>query len=116
MKTVKPDERRKHARHSVGHLPVRFSSEMLDFEADAQLEGEAVDIGLGGVFIRSDFLEVPGTAVDLQLSLPQRPEPLKVRGRVAWIAERPPRGPGMGIAFSGSPLERAVLEHCIDGQ
>ena len=45
-------------------LPVRFSSEMLDFDAEAELEqGSVENISCGGLFVRSEFLEVPGTPI-----------------------------------------------------
>lgn len=80
--------------------PVRFWSEMLDFEAKAELQGEVTDISSGGLFIRSDFLETKGTPVSLLVWLPSRTVPIALQGRVAWVAEAPPKGPGMGIELS----------------
>jgi Tfp pilus assembly protein PilZ len=73
---------------------------MLDFETRAEVAGQVLDISTGGMFVRSDFLEMPGTPVSLLVWLPNMPAPLQLSGRVAWVAEKPPKGPGMGIELS----------------
>src|SRR5262245_60655658 len=80
--------------------PVRFKSEMLDFESNAEVEGEVVDASSGGLFVRSELLEMPGTRVSLLVWLPNSVNPIGLVGRVAWVAENPPKGPGMGIELA----------------
>ena len=91
-------EKRAFQRRTVGdHLAVRFRSEMLEFEARAELIGEVLDVSDGGLFIRSEYLELPGTPVMLTVWLPTDKHPRMLKGVVAWVAEGPPKGPGMGI-------------------
>ena len=73
---------------------------MLDFDGKAELQGEVTDISSGGLFIRSEFLETRGTPVSLLVWLPSRTVPIALSGRVAWVTENPPKGPGMGIELS----------------
>jgi hypothetical protein len=101
------DDRRSCPRYNVT-LPVRFCSEMLDFEAQA----EASDISEGGLFVRCDLLEVPGTPVRLMVSPPAGGRALPLHGTVAWIAEEAPKGPGMGIRLD-TPLGAATLRRLI---
>lgn len=106
-----PPNRRQHERYPVS-LMVRFASEMLVFDGEAEFEGAVENISRGGVFIRSDFLETPGTAVQLWVIVPRSESPLALVGQVAWISEKPPRGPGMGICFAG-PLDEKVLNRLV---
>jgi Tfp pilus assembly protein PilZ len=93
-------EKRTSQRRAVVY-PIRFSSKLLDFEAKAELVGEVLDVSSGGLFIRSEFLEVPGTRVSLQVWLPNARQPIALTGHVAWVTETPPKGPGMGIRLDG---------------
>ncbi len=91
-------------------LPVRFCSEMLDFETQAEVSGEVSDVSEGGLFVRCDLLEVPGTPVRLMVSMPKPlDQQLPLHGTVAWIADEPPKGPGMGIRLD-SPLALQTLQ------
>lgn len=102
-------DRRGYPRYSVS-IPVWFSSEMLDFQSTAELlEGQVADISRDGLFIRSDFLEVPGTPVRLSLRVPASREAIHLDGKVAWVRERPPKGPGMGIHLSDGPIEERLF-------
>jgi hypothetical protein len=90
-------------------LKVRFWSAMLDFEGKGEiLEADISDVSGGGVFVRSDFLEVPGTAVCLLVILPEHGL-IPLRGHVAWVAEEPPKGPGMGIRLA-APINSLVWQ------
>jgi hypothetical protein len=98
------DDRRAFPRRSV-NIPVRFSSAMLEFDVTVPLgDGLVEDISRGGLFLRSDLLEVPGTPVRLLLRMPTIRQPLQLEGRVAWVVEHPPKGPGMGIRLRGAPI------------
>jgi hypothetical protein len=89
-------EKRTSLRRSVEY-PVRFKSELLEFDSKGEIIGEVLDMSPGGMFVRSEFLEAPGTPVSLLVWLPNQDEPIALRGTVAWVAEHPPKGPGMGI-------------------
>ena len=83
--------------------PVRVWSEMLDLETHAEVLGEVLDISSGGLFVRSDFLEMPGTPVSLLVWLPDsNDQPIPLKGHVAWVTEHPPKGPGMGIRLASA--------------
>jgi hypothetical protein len=101
-------DRRTNPRYNVT-LPVRFCSEMLDFEGQAEASGEISDVSAGGLFVRCDLLEVPGTPVRLTIAVPKPGRgALPLHGTVAWIADEPPKGPGMGIRLD-APLSIATL-------
>lgn len=95
-------ERRRSRRYSV-ELPVRFWSELLEFEGRVELTGEVSDVSWGGLFVRCEFLEPPGTPVSLLVMVPGSGEVITLQGHVAWVAEEPPKGPGMGINLT-TPL------------
>lgn len=91
-------EKREHFRRSVEYR-VTFRSEMLEFESRAEVMGEVLDISAGGLFVRSEYFEPPGTPVSLLVWIDDD-EPIALRGSVAWVAEHPPKGPGMGIKLA----------------
>jgi Tfp pilus assembly protein PilZ len=82
---------------------------MLDFETKAEVTGQVSDISGGGIFIRSEFLEAPGTEVSLLVWLPNTSAPVRLSGRVAWVAVSPPKGPGMGIQLSPHPDQGSAM-------
>ena len=96
VKSELDEEKRAFLRHPVTY-PVRVWTELLDIETDAEVLGEVLDISSGGLFVRSEFLESPGTPVSLLVWLPSAEQPVPLKGHVAWVAEHPPKGPGMGI-------------------
>jgi Tfp pilus assembly protein PilZ len=105
-------EKRVESRRCIdGHVSVRFTGETLDFDSTAELlTGWVENISQGGLFIRSEFLEIPGTPVLLIITMPVTGETVRLNGRVAWVAHDPPSGPGMGIQLSGKPLGREFLD------
>lgn len=66
-------------------------------------------IGGGGLFIESSAPLPPGTEIELEFSLPDRPaERLKAKAKVCWARSKPERFllfPGMGIQFTDIPPE-----------
>ena len=92
-------EKRTSLRRDVVY-PVKFRSELLEFEARAEVIGEVLDMSKDGLFVRSEFLEAPGTPVSLLVWLPTSDHPISLRGKVAWVTEHPPKGPGMGIKLA----------------
>lgn len=87
----------------------------VDVETMASAHGPEVthlieNISARGLFVRSDFLEPTGTAVRIDVDVDG--VTLELHGAIAWVAEQPPRGPGMGIALdetSVMALDRASL-------
>lgn len=61
------------------------------------------DISPGGLFIVSDVLLPVDETFKLAFKLPQREEPARAVGRVAWVREEPGEGPdeprGFGVQF-----------------
>lgn len=101
-------ERRRHERVEIDRpVAVRFRSDMLEFEGQATMSSGVVgDVSAGGLFIRSEFLEPPGTAVQIDIDHGDRL--VALRGSVRWIVEDPPKGPGMGVEIE--PSGRATLK------
>jgi len=106
-------ERRVFPRYSVC-IPVRFSSDMLDFDGTVEIwEGETADVSRSGLYVRSDYLEVPGTPVQVSLQMPGGKHRLHLTGRVAWVLEVPPKGPGMGIRLRDGPIGEKLFERLL---
>jgi len=72
------------------------------------LDGRVVNISQGGVFFRSDLLDQSGAEVRVLLTLPERHQPLELRGDVAWIKNAAGNA-GMGIRFRSLPLVDRIL-------
>lgn len=53
------------------------------------------DISKGGIFIRTDAPLEMGATLDFNITLPKKPRPIELRGRVAWSEEKK----GMGVQF-----------------
>ncbi len=103
---VPRSEQRAGPRYAL-EVPVRFTSDALGFECEAEL----VDFSEQGLFVRSDLLEAVGARVSLRLSLDEA-EPVRLEGVVVWATERGPRGPGMGILLLGTP--QGYLRRLVD--
>lgn len=110
------DERRAFPRRSV-NIPVRFSSAMLEFDVTVEIgEGLVEDVSRGGLFVRSELLEVPGTPVRLLLKMPITRRPVQLEGRVAWVMEHPPKGPGMGIQLRSGPIGERLFDRLFPAE
>jgi Tfp pilus assembly protein PilZ len=57
-------------------------------------EGTALDIGFGGMFVESNSVPTYGDRVDIVLTLPTGPDPLRLPGLVRWTKEQ-----GFGLQF-----------------
>lgn len=73
--------------------------------------GFSTDVSEGGVFVATLSEVAPGTAVELDLSIPGHPR-MPVRGTVRWIREAnlraPEMMPGLGVQFAELPPEIAL--------
>ncbi|MCB0307830.1 MAG: TIGR02266 family protein [Bdellovibrionales bacterium] len=95
MKTMA--EKRKHRR-----VPVKFK---VDWKSEGTfLFEKATNISEHGIFIETQEPMPPGTMIDLQFTIPDKPKKIVVLGKVAWV--NPVRAtsdsnynPGMGIRF-----------------
>jgi Tfp pilus assembly protein PilZ len=66
---------------------------------------EAVNIGLGGVFIRGR-LELPvDRRVEMELELPHPKARISLTGNVCWLKKKHGQVTGLGIRFSALPTE-----------
>jgi len=81
---------------------------------DACIYGTTVDLGLGGLFLRTALPLEPGSVVDVHLRLDGVDAPVVARGRIVWAV--PVSGgsrPGVGVQFddieSGAEALREFL-------
>jgi uncharacterized protein (TIGR02266 family) len=87
--------RRRHARSRV------FARCWIERET-VTLFGRVVDVGEGGLFLRTAVVLPPGTDVNVHLHPPGGAAPIRAHGTVAWVgvrAEGDSRTRGIGIAF-----------------
>ncbi|MBI2897075.1 MAG: PilZ domain-containing protein [Deltaproteobacteria bacterium] len=80
------------------------------------LFGRVVDLGEGGLFLRTAVVLPPGTDVNVHLRPAGGGETIRARGTVAWVGFRNDgdgRTRGLGIAFDrieeGEPQLHAIL-------
>jgi hypothetical protein len=104
-------QRRAHPRFRLW-VPVRISTDLLDLEGEAELCGEAANLAEGGLYVRSEYLEPPGTAVRVLVDLPDG-QVVELTGKVAWSSEQPPRGPGMGIELDEASRSASLVERVL---
>jgi hypothetical protein len=105
------DQRRSHPRFHIW-VPVRISTDLLDLEGEAELFGQLSNVAEGGLFVRSDYLEPPGTLVRIAVDLPDG-QVVELSGRVAWSSGQPPRGPGMGIELDLESRSAAIVQRLL---
>ncbi|MDQ7838439.1 MAG: PilZ domain-containing protein [Thermodesulfobacteriota bacterium] len=87
-------ERRRHFRIPL-RLPVRHRVAGRDFE-----DSIALDIHQNGVFILSEELPDVGTAINLNFTIPETDQLVRVKGDVRWVIDRQPNHEsGMGVKF-----------------
>ena len=100
--------RREHQRFDTD-FTIHFSSDNLEFSGTAEYRsGKAKNLSRGGLFIRSDYLDLPGTKIKLQIPVPNTKEKLHLEAEVSWIDDAPPLGPGMGIELIGQLLQEQL--------
>jgi len=92
---VRPEDRRKHTRITL-KTEVHLGSESNFYT------GFTNDISEGGVFISTHAVFTRGQIIDLEFSLPDGQDPIKVQAEVRWFREYNPSSdgpPGMGLQF-----------------
>jgi len=99
-------------RRQFARIPVNLQLKFKSFEAlENLLEGAALDISPGGMFIRSRQVKPLGTVVEIELPVPGG-EPALVRGVVRSIRYQQGEPFGMGIEFEGlKDPARGVILH-----
>lgn len=88
-----------------------------DTSLDASFCYSTTDIGAWGIFLESEDPLPVGTAMLLELTLPDDSLPMRLAGRVIRTVdptEKPEAVPGMGVAFDEvSPEQRQRLERFL---
>jgi len=98
------EERRAHHRTAL-KASVNWTSETNFYT------GFTNNIGEGGLFVATHQILPMDSVIELEFSIPGRPEPIKAEGKVRWIREYNDMSdaePGMGIQFKA--LTRADQE------
>jgi uncharacterized protein (TIGR02266 family) len=86
--------------HPRAHLPavrVRYAR-----ASGESTEGDAIDIGPGGLFVKTDAPLPPGKRLDIEIHVGGDPRPIGVLARVIWTRALPvdeERPAGMGLKF-----------------
>jgi len=98
-------------------VPVKLK---VDYKSEGNFLFEnATNISEHGVFIHTNKPLKPGTVVELQFTLPESKEKLKVRGEVMWVnpyrqEQEKNYNPGMGVRFDGlNELDKETLLNAI---
>ena len=69
-----------------------------------------LDISIGGVFIETNKRFPAGRGLLLRFSLPNRPQPFTLNGRIAWSSDR-----GFGVSFDKiTELQSEILKSFVD--
>ncbi len=90
-------------------LPCRlFISEKGEKGLKFQAFTSSLNVGLGGVFVRSSFLLKKGVDVNVEIALPDRP--LSARARVSHLIPLPPGETKPDAAPSGMGMEFVAVE------
>ncbi|CAB1057338.1 hypothetical protein D1BOALGB6SA_2077 [Olavius sp. associated proteobacterium Delta 1] len=76
---------------------------------DRKIKSYILDISIGGVFIESDAKFTIGKELLLKFTLPNHPQPLAFRGKIAWNGAK-----GFGLKFENvSVLQGDILKSFI---
>lgn len=106
VKLSPAEAERRERRRTACDLPVSFSF------ADQRFPGRLSNVSERGVFVHTFSPPAAGTALQLQVRLPDGTLPL--RGTVVWsrVTEEPDRPAGMGVRLHGAP---ALYRHFVRG-
>ena len=104
-------------RRSSKRVPVKLQ---VDYKSEGHFLFEnATNISEHGVFVHTNKPLDPGTVVELQFTLPESREKLKVRGEVMWVnpyrkEQEKNYNPGMGVRFESlNEVDRETLLNAI---
>jgi len=108
-----PKERRAFARHALAHrTTIGFRSHRFEVTMDDVIASIG-DISRSGLFVRCQDVEKPGTEILFWFGDPRVHADFV--GKVCWSCDSSPRGPGMGIAIEGEPLEPQLIAMLLGG-
>ena len=102
--------RRKHIRTSM-----KITVQVVD--RDEYFSLETVDVGEGGVFLKTDAPSPVGTLLQLSFNIPGYSQPLRVEGEVVYAFQSLTEGhnPGMGVSFRNLSREAEyILSHFVE--
>jgi uncharacterized protein (TIGR02266 family) len=98
-------------------IPVTLSAEVVDETIGGTIYFVTRDLGVGGLFLRSDLLFDVGMPLTLRVALPTQSTPLVMRARVVWIHDDvDDENAGMGVAFEAldDTVRRALAAFVAD--
>lgn len=109
-------ERRQHTRLD-SRLPVKVMF------PEKKLEGTTSDLGIGGLFVQTDYPALIGEWVKVLLELPGQPEPFRAIAQVVRVVDLPVEGPeeGFGLSFvmmipEGAEILKEYMLQRVEGQ
>jgi len=100
-------------KRAAQRMPVRIRA--LYRSSGVVIDGWVDDLSRLGLFLRSDYLDTPGSEAIIDLDLPGNARPLRLSGEVVRVETRPDRS-GMGIRFGSltedtrRPLANFMIE------
>lgn len=83
-------------------MPVTLKTQGASFPATS------ANIGMGGLFVKTERPFPVGARVALDLNLPDQVQAISVDGEVRWILEKDGRQAGMGLRFVDPPVNATV--------
>lgn len=99
------------------HPRASFDAKAIVSSSGIEYRGMSANIGIGGVFIRSNEGHKPGSIVELAITLRLSEKPYIFEGQVAWLATEDDVTsgliPGMGIRFTNLPAQAQSLIEMI---
>jgi uncharacterized protein (TIGR02266 family) len=112
--STKSDEKQ---RRISSRVPIKLQ---VDYKSEGHFLFEnATNISEHGVFVHTNKPLDPGTIVELQFTLPDSKEKLKIRGEVMWVnpyrkEQEKNYNPGMGVRFESlNELDKEILLSAI---
>jgi uncharacterized protein (TIGR02266 family) len=94
-----------------GRAPVEMSVTVR--AEDQSFPTRSANIGMGGLFVKTERSFVVGARVGLDLTLPDQVEAISVDGEVRWILEKDGRTAGMGLRFVDPPVNATVAIYAL---
>ncbi len=79
--------------------------------AGASFAGTSSNIGVGGIFVRTERRLAVGDRVTLEFKLPDHLHPTSVEAEVRWISEEDQQAAGVGLRFVNPSIGATVALH-----
>ena len=91
----------------------RFGRAEVEVSVTVTTQGESfparsANIGMGGLFVRTERPFPVGARVGLDLTLPDQVQAISVDGEVRWVLEKDGQTAGMGLRFVDPPVNATV--------